>query len=117
MLGSGAPFGDERVDRLCNEFAEHHHVQITSNARLLIKTLVRGIGTDGAQVWKSAQGGPVTDEALRSYASSTIERIPRVLEAIVADDHFHGGVVTTFHLLHWLARSLDDLCDELPFGH
>jgi len=87
---------DLRVRTICEEYSQSTGVEITKNARQLIRLIHTAILADAHPSWSGD---------LLSAADHYLSTLPTTLAKIAADERIQK--ITTFDVLHWISRDSD----------
>jgi hypothetical protein len=92
----------EIVESAYREFRTRNEIPVSPQSLRLITEVLNAIETDPHPRWRA------TELERKRVAEGFVERLPALFLEVARVDR--GEVITTFAILHWLGRNLDDIC-------
>lgn len=92
----------DSVESAYREFRRRNEIPVSPQSLRLITEVLNAIETDPHPRWIA------TDLERKRVAEVFLEQLPALFLEIARVDR--GEVITTFAILHWLGKNLDDIC-------
>jgi hypothetical protein len=92
--------------------AQEARVRLTPQARALTKVVLEAITEDPHRGWLTRTGGQEypSAEVLLAQQQALVRDLPNLFTQIKEERTVVDGNVSTFDVLHWLSRNLDNYC-------
>src|ERR1700722_18737999 len=103
----------DQIEIACDNYTERYGVRVSEDARRLITLLIRAVEADPYPRWESVLPPSRRRAQFEVEASQITERLPVLLDvanrlAVRSDPELRERrILTTFHLAHHMARSLE----------
>jgi hypothetical protein len=92
------------------EAAARSEINLTLQAQFLIKVVLDSITEDPHPSWRTRDRERLTRGALEDQQQRLVRELPAILSAIGRETAILDRTLSTFDILHWLTKRLDDLC-------
>ena len=92
----------ENVEFAYREFRRRNEIPVSPQSLRLITEVLNAITEDPHPRWRA------NELERERVANGFLERLPSLFVEIAKQDR--GEMITSFAVLHWLGRNLDDIC-------